>query len=204
MAVSDISICNYALRLVGGDAITAIDDNSTNGARCNDIYEHLRDDLLRGHTWNFATKMASLSKNATAPTFEYDYAWDLPSDWLRTISVHDNDAGSGVLDYLEMEVNSTSVIAASSESVYLKYVYQHTTESRWPSDFVMAFQLSLARDLAIPVANSNTLHDKLEDRASRALIRAKSADALGNPAPKRPQGSWATSRFGWPSNRWPR
>lgn len=204
MAVSDVSICNYALRLVGGDAITAVDDTSTNGARCNDIYAYLRDDLLRGHQWNFATKMASLSKNGTAPTFEYDYAWDLPADWLRTISVHDNDAGSGVLDFLQMEVNGTNVIAASSESVYLKYIYQHTTESRWPADFVMAFQLALARDLAIPVANSNTLQDQLDRRAMKWLNKAKSADALGNPPPSRPPGSWASARFGWPASRWPK
>lgn len=209
MAVSDVSICNYALRLVGGDAITAVDDTTTNGARCNDLYEYLRDDLLRGHFWNFATRMAQLTPVSEtvgdSPTFEYDFAYTLPSDWLRTMSVHDNDAGSGVLDFLEMSLgDGTHVLAANSDQIYIKYIAQITDETQYPPDFVMAFQLALARDLAIVVANSNTLEDRLDAKARGALLRAKSADALGNPPPKRPQGSWATSRQSWPSSRWPR
>lgn len=204
MAVTAVSICNFALQKVGGDAITAVDDTSVNGARCNDLYEYIRDDLLRGHTWNFATRMVELTVNGTAPVMEFDYAHDLPADWLRTITVHDNDAGLGALQFLEMEVDATRVLATNSEDVYLKYVYQHVTEARWPADFVMAMQLALARDLAVPVANSNTLEERLDRQAATALRKAKSSDALTNPPPRRPLGSWVTSRYSWPSTRWPR
>lgn len=204
MANSAVSICNFALRKVGGDAITDVDNTSVNGARCADLYPQIRDDLLRGHAWNFATKFSQLTENATAPAFDYENAFDLPSDWLRTITVHDNDAGLGTVDFHQIEVDGTNVIVANVEDIYLKYIYQHTSESRWPADFVMAMQLAMARDLAVPVANSNTLEDKLDVEAGRALRRAKSADALGAPPQRRPQGSWATSRHSWPSTRWPR
>src|SRR3546814_17127816 len=75
---------------------------------------------------------------------EFDYAHDLPADWLRTITVHDNDAGLGALPFLEMEVDGASVLATNSEDVFLKYVYRHTPEARWPADFVMALQLAMA------------------------------------------------------------
>lgn len=205
MAVTEVSICNYALRLVGGDRITVLDSTTTNGARCDDLFDFLRDDLLRCHHWNFATRMAQLTVAGDTPTFEYDFAYTLPSDWLRTISVHDNDAASGNLDFLEMDLgDGTRVLATSADQCYIKYVAQITDVTQFSADFVMAFQLSLARDLAVVVANSNTLEDTLAARATKALIRAKSADALGNPAPRRPAGSWATSRQSWPSSRWPR
>src|SRR3546814_5810833 len=85
--------------------------------RSADLYEYLRDDLLRGHTWNFATRMVELTVNATAPAMEFDYAHDLTADWLRTITVHDNDAGQGALPFLEMEVDATRVLATTSEDV---------------------------------------------------------------------------------------
>lgn len=206
MAVSEVSICNYALRLVGGDRITALDSTSVNGARCDDLFDYLRDDLLRCHFWNFATRMAQLTVANDTPTFEFDYAYTLPTDWLRTISVHDNDAGLGALNFLEMDLgDGTHVLATSSDQVYIKYVAQITDPTKYPPDFVMAFQLALARDLATVVANMGVDKlDKLERQATKALLRAKSADALGNPPPRRPAGSWATSRQGWPSSRWPR
>src|SRR3546814_13116476 len=96
--------------------------------------------------------MVELTVNATAPAMEFDYAHDLPADWLRTITVHDNDAGLGALPFLEMEVDATRVLATNSADVFLRYVYPHTTEARWPADFVMALQLALARHPAVPVA----------------------------------------------------
>lgn len=203
MAVTDVTICNYALRLVGGTKITAL-GTGTNGERCQDLYADLRDDLLRAHTWNFATRYAKLTRNATAPTHSFDYAYDLPSDWLRTISCHDNDAGLGTIDFEEIEVDSTGVIAASVEDVWVRYIYQCTTTARFSADFTMAFQLALARDLAVPVANSNTRHDKLEQRAAKQLRMAKSSDGMGQPPQRRPVGTWAGSRQIWPSNRFPR
>lgn len=209
MAVTVTTICNYALRLIGATTITAIDSGEKNADRCQDIYEFLRNDLLRSHQWNFATKYVKLDsddRNATAPAHTYDYAYDLPADWLRTISCHDSDTGLGTVDFQEIEVGAGNdgVIATSVEEVYLKYIYLVTDVTRMPADFVMALQLALARDLAIPVANSNTLENQLAQKATRALLRAKSADALGAPPVRRPAGSWATSRQSWPSSRWPR
>jgi hypothetical protein len=205
MAVSEVSICNYALRLVGGDRITVLDTTTTNGARCDDLFDYLRDDLLRCHHWNFATRMAQLTVANDTPTFEFDFAYTLPADFLRIISVHDNDAASGNLDYLNMDLgDGTQVLATSADACYIKYIAQITDVTKYPADFVMAFQLALARDLAIVVPNSNTVKDELKDAAKAALFRAKSADALGNPPPRRPAGSWATARQSWPSSRWPR
>lgn len=192
----ETDVINTAARLVGAEAITSITDGTKTANVASDIYEELRDNLLRSHPWNFATKRVQLARSATAPTFEFDYAYVLPSDWLRTISVHDNDAGSGTLFNRMEQVGSQLVLVASSEQVYLRYVARVEDPNLMALDFRRALEVSLARDFAIPLASSNTLYEALSRRADRDLMQARSTDSMGSPPEQRPRGSWASSRGG--------
>ena len=194
---SDTDSANVALRLVGATPITSLTDGSDNANVVDDIFTELLDDLLRSHPWNFATKRVQLARLVTAPEFEFDYAYAHPSDWLRTISVHDNDAGHGTVLYRTEQVDGQNVIVSSSDAIYLRYVYRVTDQSLMSADFRRAFQLSLARDLSLPLASSNTMQDAYSREASRALARARSSDALGSFPELRPRGSWASSRGGF-------
>lgn len=197
MAISnDFDIANIALRRIGATPITAIDDNSTNGKIVNDLYDDVRDELLRSHPWNFATKRQELTRQDN-PAFEFDHDYPLPSDWLRTISVHGNDAGHGTILYRMEIVNGERAIVTSADEVWLRYVFQNTDVTEWPPDFQMAVAYALARDLAIPIASSNTLHNTMATLAARQLAKARSTDALGAFPELRPRGSWADARGGF-------
>lgn len=189
-------VINVALQRIGATPIVALNDGTPSANAADDVYEAIRDDLLRCHPWNFATKRKKLAQSATAPVFEFDYAYPLPSDWLRTISVHNNDAGYGTFLYRMEEVNNQRAIVTSSDSVWIRYVYQVTDPNKMSSDFREALSFSIARDLAIPLANSNTLFQLMSDKAERTLSRARSADAMGGFPELRPKGSWASSRGG--------
>lgn len=191
---SEVDIVNGALRLVGGGRITSLTDGSNNANVANDLYEELRDDLLRSHPWNFATKRQKLAQSVTAPAFEFDHAYPLPSDWLRTVSVHGNDAGTGRIMFRVEHVGGQRAIVTSQDEVWLRYVARITDPNMMAVDFRRALQLALARDMAVPVAASNTLQDNLQRQAERMLARARSADGLGSFPERRPRGSWADSR----------
>lgn len=194
---SDTDSANVALRLLGQTTITSLTDGSPSANVMNDIFEELRDDLLRLHPWNFATKRVKLARISTAPVFEFDYAYAHPSDWLRTISVHDNDAGHGSVLYRTEQVAGQNAIVSSSDAIYLRYVYRVTDQNLMSADFRRAFQLSLARDSAIALTSSNTMQEYYAREAARALARARSSDALGGFPELRPRGSWASSRGGF-------
>lgn len=194
---SDTDVVNVAMRLIGQSPITSLSDGTTNANTADDLYEEVRDDLLRSHPWNFATKRVQLARSSTDPTFEFDYAYVLPSDWLRTISVHDNDAGHGTVLYRTEQVGGQNCIVASSDAIYLRYVASVTDPNLMSADFRRAFALSLARDLAIPISSSNSMQDKYDSMASRALARARSSDAMGGFPELRPRGSWASARGGF-------
>ena len=194
---SDTDSANVALRLVGATPITSLTDGSDTANVVDDIFTELLHDMLRMHPWNFATKRVQLARLVVAPAFEFDYAYAHPEDWLRTISVHDNDAGHGSVLYRTEQVNGQNVIVSSSDAIYLRYVYSVTDHALMSADFRRAFQLSLARDLAIPLASSNSMQETYSKESSRALARARSADALGGFPELRPRGSWASSRGGF-------
>ena len=192
---SETDIANVALRLVGGTRITSLTQATPNANAVNDIYEQIRDDMLE-FPGNFATQRVELAQLSTTPAFGYDFAYALPADWLYTISVHDNDGGYGTIDYREEQVANQKVLSTDRTSVYLTYVKKETDPNLMPASFRLALASALARNLAIPLANSNVLEDQLAARAVKDLARAKSIDALSSFPEPRPRGSWANSRNG--------
>lgn len=198
MAVSETDIVNAALRLIGAGRITSLTEGSKNANVANDLYEITRDDLLRSHNWNFATKRTTLARSSTAPASEFAYGYVLPANWIRTVSVHDNDAGVGTVAHRTEELADAGVILSNAETLYLRYIYRATDPNRLSADFVSALEIALARDLAPGVANASAARvDQLERRAQQVLARAKSVDAQGSMPEMRPVGSWVSSRGAW-------
>lgn len=184
-------ICNLALRNLGATRITDIADGSKNANVLSDVYEETRDNLLRAHLWNFATKRVELARSATAPAFGFSYAYALPSDWIRTAGVHDNDGGIGTIVHREEGL----FINADAEDVYISYVARIVDPNAMTADFRQALAAELSRVCAIPVSDSGTLQDRMAALADRLLLRARSTDALAGTPGTRPHGSWISQRF---------
>ena len=204
MPASDTDIANRALRLLKAGRITDIDAQEKNANVLRDIYDEVRAEILRAHTWKFATKFKILGRLSTSPAMRWDHAYALPSDWVRTISLHDNDAGTGNVAFEEAEIEDVGALFCSIETAYLSYVYEVTDPNRLSPGFRTAFAFALAVQ-APGIANIGAVAlASLNTEARKKLNRAKSTDSLGSPPRKRPAGSWATSRQSWPSSRWPR
>lgn len=202
---AETDVINAALRKIGGTDITSLTDGTKNANIAADLYEETRDGLLRSHPWNFATRRASLAQISTTPAFEFDFAHAVPADWLRTVSVHDNDAGLGSL-YSRMEnMSGTRAILSNSDTVYMRYVAQVTDTNAMTADFRAVLETMLAREFALPVASSNTMHGVMDDQLRPLLAKAQTSDAQGSSPERRPRGSWANSRGGaFRGEVWPR
>ena len=187
---SETGICNSALVKIGAARIVSLDEGSRNANACAELYPKLRDDLLRGHAWNFAIVRVKLARLVSTPAFGFTYEYQLPVDWLRTLAVFDNDAGDGDVDY-RIEGRR---LRCSAEDVYLRYVRVVTDANDMPSDFREALALMLARDLAIPIAQSNTLREIMGEAFRDAVGRAKSTDAIEDHPDALPDGSWVAVR----------
>jgi hypothetical protein len=95
------------------------------------------------------------------------------------------------------QVNEQLVLVSSSDAIYLRYVSRVTDPNLMTADFRRTLSLSIARDLAIPIASSSSMKDSYGEDALRWLARARSSDAMGGFPEFRPRGSWAASRGGF-------
>lgn len=80
---SAIDIANLALSYCETGPIASFDD-PVQGARVMKVgYNLLLDSLQRSFRWNFTRKYAVIPALADQPVFEYEYAYQLPADYLR-------------------------------------------------------------------------------------------------------------------------
>jgi len=80
--ITEIDICNLALRKVGAQTIMALDEASENARLCRQFYPRVRDTVLRLYPWNCATRRAKLAAAAEAPAFGWAKQYPLPVDCL--------------------------------------------------------------------------------------------------------------------------
>lgn len=189
-----VDIANVALTKIGASPITSFLDGNASANTVEAVYDAKRDELLREHPWNFATKRAKLAQLSEAPALEFDHAYQLPDDWLRTVAVYDNDDARGYPPPYKEEGRQ---ILASVDALWLRYVARITDTNAMTADFREALACKLAAEMAVRLANSNTLAELMQQRYERALRVARSTDSLGDRPDRRPHGSWVAQRAAW-------
>ncbi len=183
---SNVEICNVALTRVDRKRITDLLDGSTSANDCSSLFSPTRHELLRGHDWNFARGRQKLAQLTAAPVYEFDYAYQLPTDWLATRSVHDNEDGVGSPAY---RIEGQTILS-SADDIYLTYTKDLSDAAAMPADFRSLFSYRLAEQLA----KTTTVREEMFRQVQKFDKRGKSADAIEDDAEQLPQGAWITGR----------
>ena len=187
---SIVGICNSALIKLGASAIISLTEGSKNANLCSEQYPKIRDDLLRGHIWNFAITRARLARLSMPPAFGPSFAFQLPSDWLRTVSVHSSEDGEAVTGY---KLEGRSVVT-DTPAVYLKYIRQITDPNEMSAGFREALAWRLAYELAHPIVQSSTAAEQMMRGFESALARSRSVDAIEDSPDFPPESDWVLAR----------
>ena len=138
----------------------------------------------------FAIARARLAQLSAAPAFEFAAAFQLPTDWLRCVSVHDNEAGLGAARY---RVEGRSLLSDAAE-IYLRYVRQIVDPNAMDATFREALAWKIASDLAIPITQSSTVLGEMREGFRIALVKARSVDAIEDFAEELPESGWLAVR----------
>lgn len=204
---TETELVNAALRKGGGaKRILSLSDSVGSAGIASDVLASERDDLLRAGVWNFSITRIKLGQLAVAPAFEWQYAYGMPSDCERVVSVHGDSASTTEIPYkiesiLQTDGSYINAIVSNSNAVYLRYCRQITDPNLMTASFRQVLILRMAKIFAISIAKSNPLYQALDAEEKRAFSSAKSTDAIEDYPEKRPEGSWASSRRRW---NWPR
>ena len=196
-------IVNIALRRVGAVRISSLATDSVKEAvTARDLYDEARRDLLASHTWNFATKRARLQSSVAAdiaatPAFGWDYAYIMPDDFLRMVSVHPSDAESASIEYrLEFQEDKDRVLLCNSTEVYIKYIFDLEDVNVMSASFRDVLAWRCARDLAAALSKSASAAEMADNAMRRQLARAKSVEGIEDFPDTMAEGDWSKSRFG--------
>lgn len=187
MSISETSICNKALTLLGANRISSIDDDSIEAKLCKDHFADVRDDLLRSHPWKFALKRALLAASSTAPAWGWLYEYPLPSDCLRVVEMLGQEQ-----DNWTEEGRS---ILTDSEIASIKYIQRIESVGIFDSNFATVLSIDLALVLAYALTTSQGLRTDLATLRKEKIKEARTFSAQSAVGDRVYADDWLNSRW---------
>jgi len=166
MAKSTIDVINKSLILIGADIITDLSEGSVESTYAASLWDGVRQSCLRLHPWNFALKEIELPSVAGGSDFKHKHKYNLPSDFIRLITVYDDGA---------FKLKGKSIYS-NLPSCKVRYVYDNIDVSTWDASFVNVVAYKLASELAYPITKSSSMMQVMIQNFARHLIEAKGID----------------------------
>lgn len=222
MSVSDIDIINLALGKLGADAIVSRTDVNKRAQIVNRTYDMYRDALQRKYRWNFTRVYTSLPALTIAPPFEYEYAYQLPTDYLRlelvtqsqlvntvvagTINAFPTMQGAGLpgvnlSDYnnarsQDYRIVGMQIYAHYPPPIAIIYAAKVTDPNQFDAAFVECFAAYLAKEWCMNLTESSQKKAGLQQDFQMSLREAIAAKSAGLPPETIPDDTWMLSRIG--------
>lgn len=149
--VSEVSICNQALRWLGQKSIDSLDDRSDKAEWMRDNYPFIRDAVIEDRMWTFATARA-LSTTADRDEWDTYYAHPIPIEWLAVYRVYNDVSGSDPADWSKSEGwhREGSKVLAYDATVYLWGLKRVTDTGAFTPLFVEALATRIAAEACTP------------------------------------------------------
>lgn len=151
---SSIDIANLALSHLGDSAsISDFDEGSAQADHCGRFYPIARDALFELHDWSFATRRVALALISDPPTSTWEFAYTLPSGYIKAIAVlaeaAADDQGQGFV--IEADDNGNGIVFTNVENATMRYVKRIEDTARFSPLFVNALSRLLASYVAGPL-----------------------------------------------------
>lgn len=172
MAITETSICNAALALIGAERIASIDDTTARAIRCKDSLPIVRKQFLEAHFWSFARWRETLAiNNAITPEYEFTYVYNLPNDYIRLRSYNGSEAIATAIDpiiWLQTRFNfliEGGYLLTNDGEVVIGYNRDIVNPALWSTGFFQVVRYALASELAFSLNKDNTKAQALMQEA---------------------------------------
>lgn len=171
MASSETGICNLALGQIGVGRIADINGVSQVERDCSSIFGDARDEVIADFDWPFARKKVELAQLSEKPAFDYDYAYQLPSDYIQIRGVH----GLNV----KYEIVGSQLHCNLSSDCMISYSARITDPTKFSPKFITALTNRLAAYLSNTIKKSHKMSMQWWDLYYALLPSIESSDARG-------------------------
>lgn len=193
MPFTRTQIANMALGHIGTYRINAYTEDSNEAVAVREVYERVKLDLLASAPWDFAIDQQQLGRVGATPVTRYTYAYNKPTNWLRTVALSEySDMGIPLLEYRDI----AGTIQTNAEYVFMEYVSSAAGEEVFSVPFVTAFTFGIAVECCKKINASDQQKDYLAKQFDREKVKALMLEAMHQPPIAIPPSSWATARRG--------
>lgn len=174
MAISEVNIINDALGELGEPSIVSRSDNTAQANAADRFFDQAKREFLEERGWRFASKQVQLARLATAPSFKYAYAYQIPVDFIRLIELNEVDVEDVRVPLYEKVGDQ---IHTDETTVKIVYVYDADVSLFTPSA-AMAMAFKLADKMARLLTDSASQKEEMAMRYEKAVKKAKSIDSM--------------------------
>lgn len=162
-----IEIINVALSRIGANDIQSLDQGTEEQRLAVNLWNTARRACLRDHTWNFAVKDVELNSVAGYTPFQYQYAYQLPTDCIRLLQFYGNPV---------FKIQGRQILTNES-TCKIKYVYDEEDPSVWDASFTDLMAQRLAADMGFALTKSQATADSAYAIYDRKLRNARHIDS---------------------------
>lgn len=170
MVYTDIDIANLGLTMLGNEPITSFNDGTYAATLAQLWINNSKAFVLQSWDWPEAHGRRILALTTTVPEFTYEYAFQLPSDYLLFISASTDD--------FIIEGNK---FLTNTNYVELKYIKNPTDVSEINPLLAQAIGAQLAVNIALALTGQidkkTALEQSLLNIISTAGVAARNSDA---------------------------
>lgn len=171
MALTDIALCSRALIKIGAAPIQSFSDETAEAEISGALFPSVRDALLSSYGWSFATAQIELVQLETAPIADFQNAFQLPLDFLRSISAGTSGRGRGQNFRI-----AHNALHTDADEVLLTYIFRPDEET-FPPYFDQALISRLAAEFTIPITENTSRAEAMYRLAQQEYEQARQIDA---------------------------
>jgi len=200
MPLDYVTVANLACGFFGEDnQISDKDQDSKAANAVRNAWDLVRLFVLSKTDWTFATRrqrLAARVPNVEWPIINFEFAYPLPSDFVKLVSVFDQQIGEE--DFaLESGPNGREILLDRRGPLEIRYIWDVEEVARWSPEFIEAFSMRLAWQVADQLSGDKQRKQQALDAFKTAITDARGSDARQKPPRQMVETDWSRGRRGY-------
>lgn len=199
-----LSLYNAALRELGERRLASLSEPREPRRVLDDIYDQEVAYCLGEGFWTFMVRTAQMDASDTVtPEFGFLFAFVLPTDWLRTVTMSASQTLSPPFFDNDATIE-TGYVYTNWTPIYLQYVSNDALYGlnlgAWPAAFTDFVAKRLARQACVAITGKRDMlggPEGLIEVERKARLNARSKDAMNLPVKFAPTQTWVRARRGF-------
>lgn len=200
MAIDKLKLYNSALRILGERSLANLTENREARRVLDGVWDE--DPILyclEQGQWQWASRTVKLSaSNDVDPSeFGFQYAFELPEDYVRIVQMSYSETLEPPLNRFLEEGN---FIFGDNDVLYLRYVSSSDQYGRdyslWTPAFHRYVIAYIAHEASMRITSSAGLRRDVEEMVKRRLSDAQNKDGVNRPTMFMQRGTFSRARHG--------